>query len=148
MAVYRAFAEPGAMERWLPPDNMTGQMLRFDFREGGSYWMRLVYADPGQGKSAEEYDEVEVRLTRLEEGQRIEQEVVFESQDPAFSGVMRMTWIFQPAGKGTQVTVRAENVPEGVRSEDHQVAMNSSLEKLAKYLEGSIRRGGGGYEER
>jgi hypothetical protein len=65
MAVYRAFAEPGAMERWLPPDNMTGQMLRFDFREGGSYRMRLVYADPGQGKSAEEYDEVEVRLTRL-----------------------------------------------------------------------------------
>lgn len=47
--VYRAFAEPGALERWLPPGNMTGTMLQFDFREGGSYRMRLSYAEPTQG---------------------------------------------------------------------------------------------------
>lgn len=33
------------MERWLPPSGMTGEMLHFDFREGGSYRMRLTYAD-------------------------------------------------------------------------------------------------------
>src|SRR5699024_4692456 len=43
-AVYRAFAEQGAMERWLPPGDMMGTMLHFDFREGGSYRMRLTYA--------------------------------------------------------------------------------------------------------
>ena len=34
------------MERWLPPHNMTGDMLHFDFREGGFYRMRLSYAEP------------------------------------------------------------------------------------------------------
>src|SRR5690606_41464064 len=93
-SVYRAFAEPGAMERWLPPGGMTARMLHFDFREGGSYRMRLTYADPGQGhgKTSADSDEVDVRLTKLAEGRSIEQEVTFRSDDPAFSGVMRMTW--------------------------------------------------------
>lgn len=31
------------MEQWVPPNNMTATMLHFDFREGGSYRMRLTY---------------------------------------------------------------------------------------------------------
>jgi uncharacterized protein YndB with AHSA1/START domain len=136
-AVYRAFAEPGAMERWLPPDDMTGAMLHFDFREGGSYRMRLTYARSGQGrgKTSEDADEVAVRLTRLEEGRRIEQQVMFESEDPSFAGVMRMIWTFQPRNDGTLVTIRAEDVPEGIRSEDHEAGLISSLEKLAGFVE-------------
>lgn len=136
-AIYRAFADPGAMERWLPPGNMTGKMLHFDFREGGSYRMRLTYAEPqqGQGKTSEDSDEVEVRLTKLEAGQRIEQEVTFQSEDRAFSGIMRMIWTFQAAGNGTLVTVRAENVPEGIRFEDHEAGMCASLENLAGFVE-------------
>lgn len=135
--VYRAFAEPGAMERWLPPGNMTGRMLQFDFREGGSYRMQLSYAEPsqGRGKTSEASDEVEVRLTKLEPGRRIDQEITFESADPAFSGVMRMTWTFESEGEGTRVTIRAENVPLGIRPEDHDAGLNSSLEKLAGLVE-------------
>ncbi len=136
-AIYRALAEPGAMERWIPPSNMTGQMLRFDFREGGSYRMRLTYAEPkhGRGKTSEDFDEVEVRLTKLEDGRRIEQEVIFESEDPAFSGIMRVIWTFQSEGTGTIVTVRAENVPDGIRPEAHEAGLNSSLENLAGFVE-------------
>jgi uncharacterized protein YndB with AHSA1/START domain len=125
------------MERWLPPDNMTGKMLHFDFREGGSYRMRLTYAEPeqGRGKTSEDSDEVEVRLTKLEDGRRIEQEVTFESEDPSFSGVMRMIWTFQSQDEGTLVTIRAENVPEGIRPEDHDAGLNSSLKKLAGFVE-------------
>jgi uncharacterized protein YndB with AHSA1/START domain len=136
-AVYRAFAEPGAMERWLPPDNMTGTMLHFDFREGGSYRMRLTYAEPqqGRGKTSEDFDEVEVRLTKLEDGRKIEQEINFESEDPSFSGVMRMIWTFQPQNEGTLVTIRAEDVPEGIRPEDHDAGLKSSLENLSRFVE-------------
>jgi uncharacterized protein YndB with AHSA1/START domain len=136
-AIYRAFAEPGAMERWLPPDDMTGAMQHFDFREGGSYRMRLTYAQSGQGrgKTSEDADEVAVRLTRLEEGRRIEQQVMFESEDPSFAGVMRMIWTFQPRDDGTLVTIRAEDVPEGIRPEDHEAGLISSLEKLAGFVE-------------
>lgn len=134
--LYRAFSQPGAMEQWLPPGNVTGEMLRFDFREGGSYRMRLTYKDAraGQGKTSDAADEVEVRLVELEHDKRIEQEVVFESEDPAFSGTMRMTWTFQEMEKGTLVTVRAGNVPEGIRPEDHQVGLEASLENLATFV--------------
>ncbi len=135
--VYRAFAEPGEMERWLPPRNMVARMLHFDFRQGGSYRMLLTYKEPqqGTGKTSDDSDEVEVRLTRLEPGKRIEQEVVFESDDPAFSGIMRMVWTFQPEGDGTLVTVRAENMPSGINPEDHEAGLNASLDNLAAFVE-------------
>ncbi len=137
MALYRAFAEPGAMERWIPPSNMTGKMMHFDFREGGSYRMRLTYAEPqqGRGKTSKDSDEVEVRIAKLEDGRQIEQEVTFQSEDSAFSGNMRMIWTFEPQGDATLVTVRAENVPSGIRPEDHEAGMKSSLENLAAFVE-------------
>lgn len=136
MEVYRAFAEPGAMAQWLPPAGMAATMLHFDFREGGSYRMRLTYLDPqaGQGKTADQADEVQVQLVSIAEGQRIEQEVVFESEDPAFAGTMRMAWMFEAAGRGTRVTVRAENVPEGIRTEDHEMGLRSTLANLAAFV--------------
>ncbi|MCC5906448.1 MAG: SRPBCC domain-containing protein [Balneolaceae bacterium] len=136
-AIYQAFAESDAIERWIPPNNMTGKMLHFDFREGGSYRIRLTYTEPGQGhgKTSKDYDEVEVRITKLEDEQRIEQEITFESEEPAFTGIMRMIWTFQYEENGTLVSVRAENVPEGIRPKDHQTGLNSSLENLAIFVE-------------
>lgn len=124
------------MERWLPPEGMTGEMLHFDFRDGGSYRMRLTYAelDQGHGKTTEGSDEVEVRLAKIEDGRRIEQEVSFESEDQAFSGTMRMNWTFQPRDERTLVTIRAENVPAGIQPDDHQASLNSSLENLARFV--------------
>lgn len=135
--LYRAFSEPGSMECWLPPDSMTGKMLHFDFREGGSYRMRLTYVDPqeGGGKTSVDSDEVEVKLTKLDDGRTIEQEVIFESEDPSFSGVMHMIWSFQPQGERTLVTIQAKNVPKGIRPQDHDAGLNSSLKKLAGFVE-------------
>ena len=98
--------------------------------------MRLTYADaqPSQGKTSQDSDEVEVCLTRLVDSKRIEQAVTFDSADPAFSGIMRMIWSFEAEADRTRVTVRAENVPDGIRPEDHQVGLNSSLESLAAFL--------------
>lgn len=139
--IYAAFAAEGAMERWLPPSNMKGKMLHFDFHDGGSYRMRLTFKDAqqGTGKTSEDSDEVEVRLIQVEAGIRIEQEVAFESDDPAFAGIMRMVWTFQPENGATLVTVRAENVPYGITPEDHEIGLNSSLENLAAFVEGQDR---------
>jgi uncharacterized protein YndB with AHSA1/START domain len=135
--VYEAFAKPGAMETWLPPANMVGEMLSFDFRAGGGYRMRLTYREPneGRGKTSRDSDEVEVRLIRIDPGLRIVQEVDFDSDDPSFSGTMMMTWVLEPAKGGTLVEVRAENVPEGIRPEDHQAGLESSLSNLARFVE-------------
>jgi uncharacterized protein YndB with AHSA1/START domain len=134
--IYRAFAEPGALVQWLPPANMTGAMLHFDFREGGSYRMRLTYKDPQAqvGQTTEDADEFEVQLIGLEAGKRIEQEITFDSSDADFSGTMRMVWTFEPEGEATRVTVRAENVPAGISPEDHETGLKSSLENLTAFV--------------
>lgn len=104
--------------------------------------MRLTYAGPelGRGKTSENSDEVETRLTKLVPGVRIDQEVTFESEDLAFSGVMRMIWTFDAEDEGTRATIRAEDVPEGIRPEDHIAGLTSSLEKLAGFVGRTERR--------
>ena len=136
--IYAAFTKPETLVQWLPPKNMVATMLHFDFREGGSYHVRLTYKESkeGQGKTSNDTDEVEVRLLKLVERKRIEQAITFESDDPAFSGVMRMTWLFEPAGDGTLVTIRAEDVPPGIQPEEHEIGMNSTLDNLAVFLGG------------
>jgi uncharacterized protein YndB with AHSA1/START domain len=136
--VYEAFATPGAMETWLPPEGMTATMLAFDFREGGMYRMQLSYDDREHtsGKTSEHSDEVEVRFDKLVRDQLIKQSVRFNSESPAFSGEMRITWTLDKVGRGTNVTVCCEDVPDGIRPEDHEAGLMSSLRKLARFSEG------------
>jgi hypothetical protein len=98
--------------------------------------MRLTYRSPLSegGKTSHDSDEVEVHFIKLRDSRRIEQAVRFVSSDAAFAGVMRMTWTFDPVTNGTFVTVRAEDVPPGIRSEDHEAGMKSTLDNLASFL--------------
>lgn len=138
-AIWRGFADPAALAEWLPPDGMRGEVLAFDFRAGGSYRMRLTYEGEVHvpGKTSEHADEVEVRLTGLVEGRRLEQAVTFETDDPALSGTMRITWTLEPVSEGTHVTIRCDDVPEGIRQEDHEAGLTSSLANLAAFAEAS-----------
>jgi uncharacterized protein YndB with AHSA1/START domain len=135
--IYRAFATAHAMESWLPPQGMTGMMLEFAFREGGAYRLRLTYneAQHTPGKTSKDADQVEVRFVRLIPHERIEQAVTFESDDPAFAGEMRITWTLESGRDGTLVTVRCEDVPAGIRPEDHQAGLASTLSNLAAFVE-------------
>ncbi|MFC5651153.1 SRPBCC domain-containing protein [Paenibacillus solisilvae] len=63
------------------------------------------------------------------------QVVEFESEDPVFAGEMIMTWTVAAVPEGTMVTIVCENVPEGIRKEDHDVGLRSTLENLAVYTE-------------
>ncbi|HEX4937139.1 MAG TPA: SRPBCC domain-containing protein [Candidatus Kapabacteria bacterium] len=83
-----------------------------------------------------------MRFTKLEYGQRIEQAVDFQSEDPAFAGTMRVTWTLQPVEDGTLVSVRAEDVPDGILPDDHAAGMRASLENLARFVESGANQGG------
>ena len=135
--IYRAFSTPDAMETWLPPQGMTGSMLAFAFREGGMYRLRLTYREPRHvpGKTSQDADEVEVRFVKLVADERIEQAVKFNSKDSAFSGEMRITWTLESLPSGTLVTVSCEDVPPGIRPEDHQAGLESTLKNLAAFAE-------------
>ena len=48
---------------------------------------------------------------------------------------MKMTWGLSADEDRTHVTIRAENVLPGIRSEDHEVGLNSSLAQLEAFLD-------------
>jgi len=133
-AIYRAFSDPDVLMAWLPPENMTGRVLEYDFREGGRYRIELTYAEAAAGKTAERTDISSGRFLSLKPGKRIVQSVEFESADAAFAGQMVMTWSFDSLGESTRVTITAENVPPGISEADHNAGLRSSLENLARYL--------------
>ena len=137
-AIFEAFSNQRALETWLPPRGMRAQGVGFEFREGGGYRMRLMYMDPheGRGKSSDDADDVEVRFVRLQAPRVIEQEVIFESPNEQYHGVMNMRWTFVPAEGGTEVTVTCTNVPVGISRTDHEAGISSSLENLARYVGG------------
>lgn len=129
--------DPAELVRWLPPEGMTGRFDRFDLSPGGGFRMTLTYADPAgaPGKTSADSDTVEVRFAEIVPERLLVQLAVFEAEDPAFAGEMRMSWALSPAAGGTEVTVTAENVPPGISAEDHDAGLRSSLENLARFVE-------------
>jgi len=132
--VYAALTDPDALVRWLPPAGMTGRFERYDATPGGSYRLILAYDDAGTGKTTPGSDVVEARFIELVPGVRVVQAVQFESDDPAYSGTMRMTWSLEPVEGGTTVEFRADDVPRGISAEDHAAGLESSLRNLADHL--------------
>ena len=134
--VYAALLDSDALVAWLPPSGMTGRFERFDPRPGGGYRLVLTYddADSEQAKSGDGTDVVEARFVELVAGERVVQEVDFESEDPAYAGTMTMSWELFAADGGTRVTITATDVPDGISVEDHAAGLSSSLANLAAYL--------------
>lgn len=123
--VYAAFADPAALVQWLPPTGMTGRVVKFDFQEGGSYRLILSYTDgSGSGKTTAEEDDSEGTFIELVPNRRIVQSVVFESDNPDFSGRMLMNWELEPLSSGVRVTVTATDVPVGFSQKIMRLACN------------------------
>ena len=137
-AIYKAFLDPDAWIEWVPPKGMRGWMHKFEPRVGGAYRMSLTHVDPSHsvaGKSSEHTDIVRGRFIELVPNERIVQVTEFESENPAFAGTMTMTWSLAAHAGGTRVTILCENVPEGIRQQDHDAGLKSTLENLAAYTE-------------
>ncbi|WP_141589531.1 SRPBCC family protein [Myxococcus sp. AB056] len=137
-ALYRAFVEPEAVATWLPPEGMKGRIHAFEPRAGGMYRMTLSYDNAdhtAHGKTSAHEDVVEGLFVELVPNECVVQRFEFESDDPAYAGTMTMTWTLTPVAGGTRVTVTCENVPEGIRQEDHIEGLTSTLANLAAYTE-------------
>jgi uncharacterized protein YndB with AHSA1/START domain len=136
--IYQAFLDPEALVSWLPPAGMSGHIYEFDARDGGAYRMSLTYVGTEHstlGKTSEHADVFQGRFLELVPDERIVQLVEFESDDPMFAGAMTMTWTLSAVPEGTDVTIICKNVPEGIRQDDHDAGMRSTLENLAAFTE-------------
>ncbi|MTD93065.1 ATPase [Hyphomicrobium sp. xq] len=137
-ALYDAFLDPQAVAQWRPPAGMRAEIYNFDARVGGGYRMAFVYAsdDPAvRGKSTGKADVFTGTFVELVPDARIAEQATFESDDPAFAGVMTVTTTFRPVAEGTEVTMACSDVPAGISAADHAVGIASSLANLAAYAE-------------
>jgi uncharacterized protein YndB with AHSA1/START domain len=134
--IYAALVDQDALTKWLPPAGMTGRIEAFDARPGGSYRMSITYENSSlSGKSGGASDVIDGQFVELTPNVRVVQSVVFDSHDPAFAGTMTMTWDLRATDGGTEVVIRADDVPEGISADDHETGMNASLENLARFVQ-------------
>lgn len=137
-ALYGAFTDPAALAVWLVPGDMIGEVHRFDGRVGGGYQMSLYYPSSEQtsrGKTQDREDRYTARFVELTPPRRIVEAITFDAVDPAFEGEMIMVVTFEAENEGTNVSIFFKDMPTGIRPEDNEAGTQSSLEKLARYVE-------------
>ena len=128
--VYRAFIDPDAMAKWLPPHGFTGRVLNMDARVGGRYRMQFTNFSNGQSHAfGGEYLE-------LIPGERIVHTDSFD--DPNLPGEMRTTITFRPVLVGTEVTAVQEGIPAVIPTEMCYLGWQESLQLLALLIEAEI----------
>ena len=137
--IYDAFINPRALEVWQAPGDMTAKVHDFDLRVGGGYRMSLFYPDNEKeaiGKTSGREDRFATRFIDLIPGEKIVQAINFETSNPDFAGEMIMEIKLEPIDNSTKVTILFKDIPQGIRPEDNEAGTISSLEKLAKYVQG------------
>ncbi len=137
--IYNALTNPEALVLWRIPGSMTARIYNFDLRVGGGYQMSLYY--PGsekemKGKTAEKEDKFSARFVELIPGKKIVEAIKFETTNTGFKGEMIVEVTLTPVSTGTRVTFLFTNIPKGIKPQDNEAGTISSLQKLAKYVEG------------
>ena len=128
--VYRAFIEPDAMIKWLPPHGFTCKVQQMDTRVGGSFRMSFHNFGSGHGHSfGGEYLE-------LVPGERIHYTDRFD--DPALPGVLEVTVLLRPVLCGTDLQITQTGIPEAIPLEMCYLGWQESLTQLAALVEPEI----------
>ena len=99
--------------------------------------MELTYLDASgsPGKTSDATDLVDVGFAELVPPTLVVQRAEFAADDPAFGGIMTMTWRLDGREEGTDVSVTAVDVPSGIDQAVHEAGIASSLANLASYVE-------------
>lgn len=128
--VYRAFLDPAAMVKWLPPNGFTGTVDHSDARVGGSYRMTFTNFSTGASHSfGGEYLE-------LIPGELIRNTDRFD--DPHLPGVMQVTVSLKQVSCGTELNILQEGIPDVIPLEACHLGWQESLALLAKLVEAEI----------
>jgi uncharacterized protein YndB with AHSA1/START domain len=91
-----------------------------------------------RGKTEDREDRYTARFVELTPPRKIVEAITFDAIDPAFSGEMIMEVTLEAENGGTTVSLLFKGIPSGVRPEDNEAGTQSSLEKLARYVEEGV----------
>ena len=128
--VYRAFLDPEAMAKWLPPYGFTCKVHHMDAKVGGTYKISFTNFTTGHGHSfGGEYRE-------LVPSEKIRYTDSFD--DPNLPGDMQTTITLKHVSCGTELNVVQEGLPEVIPTEMCYLGWQESLAQLAKLVEPEI----------
>ena len=128
--VYRAFLDPAAMCKWLPPNGFTGQVHHLEAKVGGTYKMSFTNFSTGNSHSfGGEYLE-------LTPNERIRHTDRFD--DPNLPGEIQTTITLRQVFCGTELNIVQEGVPGVIPAEACYLGWQESLTLLAKLVEAEI----------
>ena len=128
--VYRAFLEPDAMAKWLPPNGFTCTVHQMDAKVGGSYRMSFRNFTTGRSHSfGGQYLEL-VANERLRYTDRFE--------DPNLPGEIRVTVTLRKVSLGTELNIVQEWLPDAIPIAACYLGWQESLRNLARLVEPEI----------
>ena len=128
--VFRAFSNPDAMVKWLPPHGFVAKMHSFDFREGGSYSMSFTNLSTGNGHSfGGKYLEI-VPNEKLKYSDKFD--------DPNLPGEMSVEITFTKLSCGTDLRIRQEGLPDSIPLEMCYLGWQESLTLLDQLVKPEI----------
>jgi uncharacterized protein YndB with AHSA1/START domain len=128
--VYRAFLDPAAKAKWLPPHGFTGIVHHLHPHVGGTYRMSFTNFTSGRSHSfGGEYLEL-VPNERLRWTDRFD--------DPNMPGEMTVSVALQQVSVGTEVRIVQEGLPDAIPVEACYLGWQESLTLLALLVEPEI----------
>jgi len=130
--VYRAFVDPDAQCKWVPPYGFTARMHHAEPVVGGTFRMSFT------NFTTEETHSFGGSYLELEPGKRIRYTDVFD--DPNLPGELLVTVDFKPVFCGTELSITQEGVPEAIPEAACYLGWQESLVQLANLVEPDIRQ--------
>jgi uncharacterized protein YndB with AHSA1/START domain len=128
--VYRAFLDPEAMAKWLPPNGFTGKVHHLDARVGGTYQMSFTNFTTGKSHS------FGGSYLELKPHECIRYSDKFDA--PNLPGEMQTTITLKQVFCGTELNVTQEGLPAAIPAEACYLGWQESLTLLTKLVEAEI----------
>jgi uncharacterized protein YndB with AHSA1/START domain len=128
--VYRAFIDPDAMAKWLPPHGFTGKVHHMDAKVGGTYKMSFTNWSSGTTHS------FGGKFLELVQNERVRYTDAFD--DPNLPGQMTTTVVLKKVSVGTEINITQEGVPDVIPAEACYLGWQESLTLLAQLADPEI----------
>ena len=125
--VYRAFLEPDALAKWLPPYGFTCKIHQMDARVGGTF--RLSSASFSKGND----DSFHGTYLELVPHERIVYTEEFD--DPNLPGVMTVTVTLRKIFCGTEMHIVQTGIPAAIPVEMCYLGWQESLAQLSRLVD-------------
>ena len=130
--VYRAFLDPDAMSKWLPPNGFTGKVHSIEPRVGGTYKMSFKNFTTGESHS------FGGKYLELVPNERIRHTDRFD--DANLPGEMVTTITIKQVSVGVELNVVQEGIPEAIPVEACYLGWQDSLTLLTQLVEPEIKQ--------